>query len=125
MDDSAQRFLLSLVIASLPACTAPVRKTAGPPDIYHHTNHDVTRAPQDAAACIARNAERAGYVGDLRSLYGTEVMAVTVRTLRAGGTDLASVQLARSGGGSRAVVTTTLSAPQERKALITSLLAGC
>ena len=118
------RFLLAAV-AIVSGCAAPASHSGGSPDIYQRTRHQLTLPPQAAAACIAANTQRLGFAADLSPLYGTEVMAVTAKTLPAGGLDIAAIQLLPDGAGSRAQVTATTETLRERPDVIRSLLAGC
>lgn len=110
----------------LTACSATgPEPTSGVSDIYQRTRHDLALPPQAAAACIARNARALGYAVDLSPLYGTEVMAVTAKTLPAGGVDVAVIQLLPESAASRAQVTITNERLHEDPDVIRSLLAGC
>lgn len=125
--ESARMLRLSslVAVAMLTACNAPAPQTGGVPDIYQRSRHEVTLPPQAAAACIARNTKALGYFADLSPLYGTQVMAVTAKTLPAGGVDIAAIQLLPEGAGSRAQVTATTETLREQPDVIRSLLAGC
>ena len=116
---------LFAAVAIVSGCGAPAAQSAGVPEIYQRARHQVALPPQAAAACIARNAQRLGFAADLSPLYGTEVMAVTAKTLPAGGLDIATIQLLPEGAGSRAQVTATTETLRERPDVIRSLLAGC
>jgi hypothetical protein len=117
---------LYALVVTLTGCTAPApERGAGVSDIYQRTRHDLTLPPQAAAGCIARNARALGYAVDLSPLYGTEVMAVTAKTLPAGGVDVAVIQLLPESAGSRAQVTVTTESLHEQPDVIRSLLAGC
>ena len=117
--------LLYAGVTILAGCTSPEPRGAGAPDIYQRTHHQLTLPPQSAAACIGRNTKALGYTPDFTPLYGTEVMAVTAKTLPAGGIDVAAIQLLPHGAGSRAHVTITTEKMEDQPNVIRSLLAGC
>ena len=119
-------FRYFLLVVMLAGCNAPApEQRPGISDIYQRTRHDLALPPQAAAGCIERNARALGYAVDLSPLYGTEVMAVTAKTLPAGGVDIAVIQLLPDSAGSRAQVTVTTERLHEQPDVIRSLLAGC
>lgn len=117
--------LICAAAAMLLGCSTPEPQGPGAPDIYQRTRHQLTLPPQAAAACIARNTHALGLTADLSPLYGTEVMAVTAKTLPAGGVDIVAIELLPESTGSRAMATGTTESLRERPDVIRSLLAGC
>lgn len=94
-------------------------------DVYEHSTHNLARPPDSAAPCIVQNASGAGYVSTVQPLYGTRAIAVSVRTLLAGGETVATFSLRRSGTGAEATMTTPRVAERNRDALADTLLRGC
>lgn len=83
----------------------------------------LTKAPSEAATCIAENARKAGTFADPVPLYGLEAVGVTVKESPTGEI-LAVFSLTRSDTGTAAATTTWTGVPH-RAELIGSLTNGC
>ena len=114
----------ALLIVALAGCAKPTRPIENA-DIYERSTHRLTQSPQAAAACIARNAETAGYSAMLQPLFGTAAVAVSIRDGGLTGTTLATISMLPEEKGSRATVTNPREGLRERKTLLDTLFARC
>ena len=114
----------ALLILALASC-AHRPKSGESADVYERSTHRLTQPPQEAASCIARNAENAGYATVLQPLFGTASVAVSVRDGGLTRATLATISLLPEEKGSRATVTSPRENPVERKALLDTLFARC
>ncbi|MGZ8157071.1 MAG: hypothetical protein ACXWUK_17425, partial [Burkholderiales bacterium] len=78
-----------------------------------------------AASCIVQNASKLGFTASVQPLYGTSAMAVSVRTLPAGGQTIATLSILSEGRGSRATITIVRAEAGERRAAVERLVKGC
>ena len=93
-------------------------------DIYQRSTHRLSRVPAQAAACIEEHARKSGHAAEVLPLYGTESVAVTVRTSVTGDV-LAVLSLTPASAGSTAMTTTWNGAVADRAAFIAELVRGC
>lgn len=113
-------------LAGCVGCVSESRQVVVEDTAYEHSMHDATQRPDAVAACVVRNAKAAGYAASVQPLYGTAAMAVLVRTLAAGGDSVANLSILPAGGGSEVTATTMRdSRKEDRKAVLSRLLAGC
>ena len=114
----------ALLILALASC-AQRPKTGESADVYERSTHRLAQAPAAAAACIAGNADNAGYATVLQPLFGTAAVAVSIRDGGLTGNTLATISMVPDEKGSRATITSPREGARERKAKLDTLLVRC
>ncbi|MGZ8201748.1 MAG: hypothetical protein ACXW2I_02080 [Burkholderiales bacterium] len=94
-------------------------------DIYEHSTYELTGSAEAAASCIVQNASKLGFTASVQPLYGTSAMAVSVRTLPAGGQTIATLSILSEGRRSRATITIVRAEAGDRRPAVERLVKGC
>jgi hypothetical protein len=126
----AKALLVVAALTTLTACARTPPPAQMAPDAARAdagTLHRISMAPEQGAICIAGNAEtvREGAVAHVQPLYGTQRVAVVVRTRPGGGDALAVAYVDQNSAGSQVRLTTTNQFTGDRDELAQRLLTGC